>query len=120
MLPGMKTTLDIPDAMYRAVKSRSAGAGLSVRRVTIMLYGAWLATPDWKPQSSSFVSDLTAAPPPARRLGCLGVAAKYARKNVSHEMDDIRASIMAGHERDLFHQQSKIAPPSVELRRTAG
>lgn len=97
----MKTTLDIPDAMYRAVKSRSAGAGLSVRHVTIMLYGDWLATPDWKPQAPSSVSDLTATPPPARRLGCFGVAAKYARKNVSHEMDDIRASILSGRKREL-------------------
>lgn len=97
----MKTTLDIPDAIYRAVKSRSAGAGLSVRHVTIMLYGDWLATPNWRPQAPSFVSDLTATPPPTRRLGCFGVAAKYARKNVSHEMDDIRASILSGHKREL-------------------
>ena len=98
----MKTTLDIPDAMYRAVKSRSAGAGLSVRHVTIMLYGDWLAAPDWKPQAPSFVSDLAATPPPTRRrLGCFGVASKYARKNVSHEMDDIRASILSGHKKEL-------------------
>ena len=107
----MKTTLDIPDAMYRAVKSRSAGEGLSVRHVTIMLYGDWLATPRWKPQAPSSVSDLIAppTPPPTRRLGCFGVAAKYARKDVSHEMDDIRASILSGHGKDLAEVARKVA-----------
>lgn len=97
----MKTTMDIPDAMYRAVKSRSAGAGLSVRHVTIMLYGDWLATPDWKPRAPSSVSEFAATPSPVRRLGCFGFASKYARKGVSHEMDDIRASIVSGHKKEL-------------------
>ena len=48
----MKTTLDIPDALYRAVKSRSAGEGISVRGITIMLYGDWLSKPDWKPSTA--------------------------------------------------------------------
>jgi hypothetical protein len=39
----MKATVDIPDALYRKVKARSAMAGRTVRDVTIELYEAWLA-----------------------------------------------------------------------------
>ena len=41
----MKTTLDIPDDLYHAVKAKSALEGTSVRRVTMMLYGDWLSRP---------------------------------------------------------------------------
>ena len=41
----MKTTLDIPDDLYHAVKAKSALEGTSVRRVTMMLYGDWLTRP---------------------------------------------------------------------------
>jgi hypothetical protein len=39
----MKATFDIPDALYRRVKARSAMAGRTVRDVTIELYEDWLA-----------------------------------------------------------------------------
>jgi plasmid stability protein len=39
----MKTTLDLPDSLYRQVKSRAARDGRSVRDVTIELYKLWLA-----------------------------------------------------------------------------
>lgn len=45
----MKTTLDIPEDLYRAVKAKSAMDGMSVRGVTLMLYGNWLARPTHKP-----------------------------------------------------------------------
>ena len=48
----MKTTLDVPDDLYRAVKSRSAMQGLTIRSVTLMLYGDWLARPDWRPAAT--------------------------------------------------------------------
>ena len=38
----MKTTLDIPDELYRRVKARSALLGRAVREVTIELYRRWL------------------------------------------------------------------------------
>ena len=38
----MKTTIDIPDELYRRVKARSALLGLAVREVTIDLYRSWL------------------------------------------------------------------------------
>lgn len=40
----MKTTLDLPDDLYRSVKAKSALEGRPVREVTIELYRQWLAT----------------------------------------------------------------------------
>ena len=39
----MKATIDIPDALYRQVKARSALGGRSIRDVTIEAYRRWLA-----------------------------------------------------------------------------
>lgn len=39
----MKTTLDLPDPLYRQVKAKAATDGRSVREVTIELYEFWLA-----------------------------------------------------------------------------
>jgi hypothetical protein len=38
----MKATVDIPDALYRRIKARSALEGRTVREVTIELYEQWL------------------------------------------------------------------------------
>lgn len=38
----MKTTLDIPDGLYRRVKAEAALRGLTVREVTTDLYQRWL------------------------------------------------------------------------------
>lgn len=38
----MKTTLDIPDGLYRLVKAEAALRGLTVREVTTDLYRRWL------------------------------------------------------------------------------
>ena len=48
----MKTTIDIPDELYRQVKARSALQGKAVREVTVELYERWLA------------GDMTTAPAP--------------------------------------------------------
>lgn len=40
----MKATIDIPDALYRQVKARSALQGKAVREVTVELYERWLAS----------------------------------------------------------------------------
>ncbi|MEO8437347.1 MAG: hypothetical protein ABI562_02740 [Chloroflexota bacterium] len=39
----MKATIEIPDALYRQIKARSALGGRSVRDVTIEAYRRWLA-----------------------------------------------------------------------------
>ena len=38
----MKTTIDIPDDLYRKVKAKSALEGRAVREVTIELYREWV------------------------------------------------------------------------------
>lgn len=38
----MKTTIDLPDDLYRAVKARAALEGRTVRDVTVDLYRRWL------------------------------------------------------------------------------
>ncbi len=40
----MKTTIDLPDDLYRKVKAKSALQGRAVREVTIELYRQWLET----------------------------------------------------------------------------
>ena len=39
----MKATIDIPDDLYRQVKSEAALRGLTIREVTIGLYRRWLS-----------------------------------------------------------------------------
>lgn len=39
----MKTTIDIPDELYRRVKAKSALEGKRIRDLTIELYQRWLA-----------------------------------------------------------------------------
>jgi hypothetical protein len=38
----MKTTLNIPDELYREVKAKSALEGRAVRDVTVELYSTWV------------------------------------------------------------------------------
>ncbi len=38
----MKTTIDIPDELYRKVKAKSALEGRRIREVTIELFSRWL------------------------------------------------------------------------------
>ncbi|MCU0635922.1 MAG: hypothetical protein MUE41_13690 [Gemmatimonadaceae bacterium] len=38
----MKTTIEIPDELYRALKAETARRGISVREVTTALYETWL------------------------------------------------------------------------------
>ena len=52
----MKTSLDLPDELYRRVKSKSALEGRAVREVATALFAAWVdgrvsadATPDLAP-----------------------------------------------------------------------
>lgn len=68
----MKTTIDVPDDLYRRVKTRAASLGIPVREVTIDLYQRWLgeaeasATParssqewldEWLIMGAALVSD---------------------------------------------------------------
>ena len=39
---GMRTTMDIPDQLYRRVRAKGAMDGLTLRAITITLYTDWL------------------------------------------------------------------------------
>jgi len=41
-MSAMRTTLDIPDTMYRRIKTRTAQEGITVRAITLVLYSKWL------------------------------------------------------------------------------
>jgi hypothetical protein len=91
----MKTTLDVPDDLYRAVKSRSAIEGLTVRSVTLMLYGDWLARPDLVPHAAS----KTARPKKRKPLPAwFGMGRVHVRKNAGRDcgMEEMREAIAAG------------------------
>ena len=93
----MKTTLEIPDDLYRAVKSRSAADGLSVRGVTILLYGDWLSRPGWIPSARDKVSPIFKEP--QRNLpSWFAMGRKHVRKNADgpHDLESIRESIANG------------------------
>ena len=85
----MRTTLDIPDAMYRRIKARSAEEGRTVRSITLVLYSQWLG--DSQPDERRS---------PARRrrtnkpswFGSVKVD-----KSLPHDMDSIRKSIARHH-----------------------
>ena len=49
----MKTTIDIPDDLYRKVKAKSALEGRAVREVTIELYREWLGSSPAPPSTDS-------------------------------------------------------------------
>ncbi len=49
----MKATVDIPDQLYRQIKSRAAMEGRAVREVTIELYEQWLANASAPGQTES-------------------------------------------------------------------
>lgn len=40
----MKTSIDLPDELYRQVKSKSALEGMAVREVATALFSAWVAS----------------------------------------------------------------------------
>jgi hypothetical protein len=55
----MKATIELPEDLYRQVKTRSAIEGRTVREVTIRLYEQWLQTID-EPTAPSRLEELGA------------------------------------------------------------
>jgi hypothetical protein len=53
----MKATIDIPDALYRRVKARSALEGRTIRDVTVELYSDWLEQADATLEPARRMSD---------------------------------------------------------------
>ena len=93
----MKTTMEIPDGLYREIEDKSAKEGHSVRSVTLMLYDGWLHGR----------LPLPLAAPSGRKAGktarvealpCFAVGRRFVRRNADgpHDMAAIRKSIAAG------------------------
>jgi hypothetical protein len=90
----MKTTIDIPEDVYRRVKAKSALEGRPVRDVAITLFRAWVEeadTPVLIPEQLPAWSGDQPAPP---WFGSLRSYAKNAQGQF--DMDSIRRSIARG------------------------
>ncbi len=81
----MKATLEIPDALYRRVKAKSALAGHPIREVAIRLFSEWVEEPvRSEPDVSGSQQKIPA---------WFGVAHPYAAKVKHHDMAAVRESI---------------------------
>ena len=85
----MKATIEIPDDIYRQVKSRTALEGLSLRSVAIDLFQKWLSSSLSQPSplSSPLSSTELAASP------WLSITQPYLRPHLSHDLTEIRSAI---------------------------
>lgn len=82
----MKATIELPDALYREVKAKSAREGRTVREVTEELYRSWLAR-DPSPGSSVPAARWADHRPPLR---------EFASGSSDHSIKAIRESISKG------------------------
>ena len=94
----MKTTIDIPDDLYRAVKSRSAMDGLTVRGVTLLLYGDWLARPGWIPSPAEPPSQSQESGSQTPLPSWFGIGRQHVRRNADgpHDIASLRKAVAAG------------------------
>lgn len=85
----MRTTLNIPDELYRRVKARSAMEGRPVRSVAVELFQQWLDGPAEE-----------ALPTPEetsdKKFPWLAITRRYVRPGMSHDLDEMRAAIARG------------------------
>jgi len=87
----MKATIDIPDDLYRTVKARSAIEGRSLKSVVVQLFESWVRSEN---PPSPAPSDPT--PEEVRSFPWLAISRRYHTPGLSHDMDEIRASIARG------------------------
>ena len=99
----MKTTIDIPEELYRRVKVRSAMEGRPLRSVTLELLQNWLeAAPlEASPPAPSVLTqaELDAAP-------WLAITRRYVKPGMSHDMDAIRDAIAKGWASEIAEKLS--------------
>ena len=99
-MSGMRTTIDIPDVLYKSVRSRCALEGTTLRHVTIALYGDWMQRPDWRPRVRTEYIATGEQPQPEPRLPFFGIVKPRKNANGPHDMESIRKSIAEGRARD--------------------
>jgi hypothetical protein len=89
----MRTTVDLSDTLYRAVKAKAAMEGRTVREVLTQAVEQLLAADHPQPAPPS-------APTPRPWIGALR---EYARRTPGpHDMDSIRASIDEARRRGVL------------------
>lgn len=86
----MRTTLDIPDALYREVRAKSALEGTTVRTITITLYTDWLSRGRQDNDGATAPASVTDELP-----AWAGLCEKAITRNAEgpHDMASIRRSI---------------------------
>lgn len=86
----MKTTLDIPDTIYRQFKTRAAMNGETMRNATLNFIITYISQPQ---ENSSAAQRFESVEPKIPEW--LGFGAKFARANLEgpHDMESVRASI---------------------------
>ena len=85
----MRTTLDIPDTMYRRIKTRTAQEGSTVRAITLVLYSQWLGD---EPRTEATRQRRSRRPKTPSWFGSVKVD-----PNLPHDMASIRESIVRHH-----------------------
>jgi hypothetical protein len=93
----MRTTIDIPDVLYKAVRTRTISEGTTLSHVTIALLGDWMGRPNWHPRlKPEYISKSEPEQRPRRRLACFGIVKPRKHTDGPHDMESIRASIVTG------------------------
>ncbi len=85
----MKATLDIPDDLYRRVKTRSALKGRPLRTVAMELFQRWLDAPQPSPSPQKVLTDKARAP-------WLEITRKHVQPGMRHDPEAIRKAIATG------------------------
>jgi hypothetical protein len=90
----MKTTLDIPDDVYRRLKAKSAMQGQSVRQVAIALFRGWIGDDEASaatPRREPVAVDGQPVPP------WFGSLRRYAANAQGrYDLESVRSSIARG------------------------
>ena len=86
----MKATIDIPDALYRRVKAKSAMEGRPVREVAVHLFQGWIGVPNDAHAEQPVIGQGGGTPT------WFGAVRKYAQQGQRHDLASIRRSIAQG------------------------
>lgn len=93
----MKATIDVPDDLYRQVKSKSALEGRAIREVAIELFRGYVDRTDSPPVAALGAAEAAARAFPGESIPAwFGVFGDRARNVERHDMDAIRESISRG------------------------
>ena len=86
----MKATIDIPDELYRQVKSKSALQGQAIREVAIHLFQGWVSQNEEAEKEQAPAAEDPAIP------SWFAAARPYAQQVRQHDLDSVRESIAKG------------------------